>query len=717
MSLTWLPQQIEHTTEPVILPLDHHDARRSELTGAKAANLARARTAGLPALPGFVVTTWATPLLDPDHPSCEHVEAQIESAWRDLSLHGDLPLVVRSSSTVEDTGVTSMAGVFTSVVDVRGWDAFVEAMHAVIRSGSEVPGLERAPMGVLVQPLLRPAFGGVLFGADPVTGRTDRLVVAAVSGGPDRLVSGEVDGAQYLLTGRGRIIQADRPLPGFTKAHTRSLAELSARVAAEYGGPQDIEWAIDTDGTLRLLQARPITTLYPPDPGKGPVLGPGPVAETFPEALSPLEQDLWVPAMRTGIVEALNLSSTASARALRRSPVVAVVGGRVAADLDLLGARKVKRSILRKLDPRPSARRLGAAWRVGRLRAALTGLSSDLVDEIDDHLLTVPPLDALADAQLVGLIERVRETLAVAHGHEVLAGLIGSQDHAPATTGASAALAALAAGRAAGHDDARIVTETPVVLALVPPRIAAAPALPQGAIAPPPPSGEVPDDAALLREALRLRVRWLQELSARAAYELGARLASRGLLHAPESVRWLNFDELANLVHAPTAPRSLGGTIVERADADEAAPLPVAFRLTEDGRPAPVADGVPSGARGAGGGRGTGPVHQGPGTPPAGSVLVVRTLDPNLAPVLPHLGGLIAETGSILSHLAILAREFGVPTVVGVPEALRKYPHGTVVLVDGSAGEITIVRAAGEAEAESTTGDAEDASPSAGAAA
>ena len=63
MSLTWLPQQIEHTTEPVILPLDHHDARRAELTGAKAANLARARTAGLPALPGFVVTTWATPLV------------------------------------------------------------------------------------------------------------------------------------------------------------------------------------------------------------------------------------------------------------------------------------------------------------------------------------------------------------------------------------------------------------------------------------------------------------------------------------------------------------------------------------------------------------------------------------------------------------------------------------------------------------------------------
>jgi pyruvate,water dikinase len=725
---TWLPQSIEHHTDPVdpvILSLDHHDARQPGLTGAKAANLARARTAGLPALPGFVVTTRATPFLDPDEPSCEHLEAQVEAAWTELSLHGDLPLVVRSSSTVEDTGVTSMAGVFTSVVDVRGWDAFVEAMQVVIRSGSEVPGLERAPMGVLVQPLLRPAFGGVLFGADPVTGRTDRLVIAAVAGGPDRLVSGEVDGAQYLLTARGRIIQADRPLPGFTKAHARSLAELAARVAAEYGGPQDIEWAIDVDGTLRLLQARPITTLFPADPGKGPVLGPGPVAETFPEALSPLEEDLWVPALRTGIVEALQLSSTASARALRRSPVVAVVGGRVAADLDLLGARKVKRSILRKLDPRPSARRLGAAWRVGRLRAALTSLSGDLVDEIDEHLLSVPPLDELADAQLLGLIDRVRGALAVAHGHEILAGLIGSQDHAPTTTGASAALAALAAGRAAGHDDARIVAETPVVLALVPPSVAAAPALPPGAVAPPPPKDEVPDDAALLREALRLRVRWLHELSGRAAHELGRRLADRGLLPRTDAVRWLRFDELVELVHAPSAPRSLGGLIAERSEAEPAAPLPAAFRLTEDGRAAPVADSAAAGARGAGGGRGTGSVHQGPGTPPSGAVLVVRTLDPNLAPVLPHLGGLVAETGSILSHLAILAREFGVPTVVGVPDALRKYPHGTVVLVDGTAGEVTIVQTAEEARSSSSgagaavsnPGDAEEASPSAGAAA
>jgi pyruvate,water dikinase len=69
-------------------------------------------------------------------------------------------------------------------------------------------------------------------------------------------------------------------------------------------------------------------------------------------------------------------------------------------------------------------------------------------------------------------------------------------------------------------------------------------------------------------------------------------------------------------------------------------------------------------------------------------VLVVRTLDPSLASVLPRLAGLVAETGSVLAHLAILAREAGVPTVVGAAGALDRYEPGTVVRVDGDTGEI-----------------------------
>jgi phosphohistidine swiveling domain-containing protein len=86
-----------------------------------------------------------------------------------------------------------------------------------------------------------------------------------------------------------------------------------------------------------------------------------------------------------------------------------------------------------------------------------------------------------------------------------------------------------------------------------------------------------------------------------------------------------------------------------------------------------------------------GTVHDGVGRPPAGSVLVVRTLDPGLAPLLPGLAGLVAETGSVLSHLAILAREFGVATAVGIEGATAKFPPGTTVAVDGTTGDVSVV--------------------------
>jgi phosphohistidine swiveling domain-containing protein len=92
---------------------------------------------------------------------------------------------------------------------------------------------------------------------------------------------------------------------------------------------------------------------------------------------------------------------------------------------------------------------------------------------------------------------------------------------------------------------------------------------------------------------------------------------------------------------------------------------------------------------GAGGGRRAGAVyHEGNGTVPSGSVLIVRYLEPHLASVLPGLAGVVAENGSPLSHLAILAREFGVPVVVGVEDALERFAEGTVVVVDGATGEV-----------------------------
>ena len=79
------------------------------------------------------------------------------------------------------------------------------------------------------------------------------------------------------------------------------------------------------------------------------------------------------------------------------------------------------------------------------------------------------------------------------------------------------------------------------------------------------------------------------------------------------------------------------------------------------------------------------------GSPTEATILVTRHLEPQLAPVLGGLVGLVSETGSALSHLAILARELGLPTVAGVADALRRFPPGTRLLVDGSTGEIEVL--------------------------
>ena len=432
-----------------------------------------------------------------------------------------------------------------------------------------------------------------------------------------------------------------------------------------------------------LLQSRPITALGDETRATGPVLGPGPVAETFGVPLRALEEDLWVAPLRDGLHEALTIVGTSSSRRLRESPIVVTVGGRVAADLDLLGVTRRRRALLSHLDPRPPARRLKAAWRVGRLKVALPALADDLVVDVDADLRSLPDMGALAPGELLRLLRRSHRTLVALHGYEVLAGLLLPEDD-DRPTAASAALRVLAEERHRTSADEELVAQHPVLLSVVPPSIGGTLRLPpppaSPPVTPPPTGGE-----AAVREALRLRIRWVHEVTARAALQLGTVLVERGTLTSAAAVANLRLDELSALVEA-------GGSLAARPSRgpEPGRRPPAAFRLTDDGVVVPVATDGDDGGRGAGGGRRTGPVHIGTDEPPSpGDVLVVRTLDPGLAGVLPGLGGLVAETGSVLSHLAILAREYGVPTVVGLAGAADRFAAGTWVLVDGSTGEVS----------------------------
>jgi pyruvate,water dikinase len=479
------------------------------------------------------------------------------------------------------------------------------------------------------------------------------------------------------------------------------LAALARDATAAFGSPQDIEWAL-IDDEIVVLQSRPITALEEPAVGHGPVFGPGPLAETFPAPLARLEQELWLDPLRDALREVLSLTGAAPRRRIATSPLVVTVDGRVAADLELFGDHDAARprSFLARLDPRPPTRRVRVAWRVGRLRASLPALVRDVIRDVDRQLSEVPSPTTLSDSDLLTLLGRGRQALVAVYGHEMLIGQLLANDTA-GLTAAGAAMRVLAEQRDADLTDEVLIARYPVLLALVPPAIGTAPELPTASRFAPQ-NTDAGDEAAVLREAARLRARWLQELTGRAALELGRRLHDRHLLAAERAVRRLGFDQLRRLALGITAIEAVPDTVLD------GTPLPARFRLSEAGRPVAVrsanAGSLDARGRGAGGGRNRGVVRPADTLPATGAVLVVRTLDPGLAPRLPGLHGLIAETGSSLSHLAILARELGIPTVVGVSDAIGRFPPGTDLVVDGASGEIEVA-AAGNGAHSSDRGD------------
>ena len=688
------------TRRPTVVGLDEPAAEAVALVGAKAAALARSSRAGLPVLPGFVLTTaFDATMLDQDAMNADITSAH--EAWQALTDDGRRALVVRSSATKEDTESSSMAGVFVSRLDVRGWEAFVDAVGAVLASSDAVAAeADDVEMAVLVQPFLVPAWGGVLFGVDPVSERHDRMVVSAVAGGPDRLVSGEVDGWTATLTRKGKVITADAG-DGPGAAELRELAAVAVRLERLAGRPQDIEWAIETTGTLWLLQSRPITTLH--GPVDGPLYGPGPLAETFPVALAPLEEDLWLDPLRDGLRHALRLLGGSSRASVDRAPLVISVGGRPAVDLVLLGADPRRRSRWRLLDPRPGFRRLAAAWRVGRLTSALPDLADDLMAEIDDDLLAVPALDDLAEVDLLQILHNTPPALRALHGYEALAGAVLHADESVgAATLALDVVRATSRRNGDGHAGEDVLAASPIALALIPPRIPPTRELPTIDARPGGPVTRAEHEPTLegvTREALRMRLRWVQELSGRAAAALARRLVADGVLDDLESIRYLREAELRSLVRSrrPFRPG-------ERPDALRRTELPSVFRLAADGTPisvdTPSGDGTP-----VGGGRGRGVVRLDLADVEPGSVLVVRSLDPRLAGVIPQLAGLVAETGGPLSHLAILAREHGVATVVAKSGAVAALHDGDLVEVDGNSGtvEVLVTAADGRSPQEATS--------------
>lgn len=273
-----------------ILNMDQADD--IERAGGKAAALARLAQAGFD-VPPFVV-------VEPDafNARSMSVNAKRELLGK-LEAIGSGPYAARSSAREEDGSDHSHAGQFLSVLNLspeelsaactRVWKSGIEGSVADYRASQGLDGRGDAP-AVIVQQMVDARCAGVVFTADPVNGRRDRIVISAIAGLGDALVGGEEDGQTYILD-RSESIVIEGPDDGVLNADDlAALHQLAIKVEETTGSAQDIEWAFEGP-RLFLLQARPITTVLRPVPATDDHLSlfdNSNIVESYPGLVSPL---------------------------------------------------------------------------------------------------------------------------------------------------------------------------------------------------------------------------------------------------------------------------------------------------------------------------------------------------------------------------------------------------------------------------------------------
>jgi pyruvate,water dikinase len=184
----------------------------------------------------------------------------------------------------------------------------------------------------------------------------------------------------------------------------------------------------------------------------------------------------------------------------------------------------------------------------------------------------------------------------------------------------------------------------------------------------------------------------------RAVLEAGRRLAEAGVLREADDVLHLRLEELESLGDPATLPpadaeRIRAAVRARSARRAELAGVPlIAPSVLFPGRVA-GGDALVTGT-GASGGRATGPVRvireaAGFGRLRSGEVLVCPYTNPSWTPLFQRAAAVVVDTGGIGSHAAIVAREYGIPAVMGTATGTSVLADGQIVTVDGDTGRVT----------------------------
>jgi phosphohistidine swiveling domain-containing protein len=284
------------------------DAGDEHLFGGKAAGLAALIRGGVPTPAGVVIDTRAFDahlarcglgdaaaalMADLAHMPPQALEAR-SSALRARMLHEPIDaalaaalhahlerrrpgvrLAVRSSAVGEDAPDASFAGQFDSVLDVDTPAALEHAVRQVWASAYGARALRYgqyrqvrpASMAVIVQEQVDAMCSGVLFTRDPSRPQDEHLLTEYCAGLGDRLVLGALTPAHARIAREGLHIEVEHPGDDGLELDPRAMAtvvELARHALAlerKLGHALDIEWSIARDGTLMLLQCRPMTAV------------------------------------------------------------------------------------------------------------------------------------------------------------------------------------------------------------------------------------------------------------------------------------------------------------------------------------------------------------------------------------------------------------------------------------------------------------------------
>lgn len=248
-----------------LVRLSEIDSSMIDLVGGKAAGLGEMIRAGERVPDGFCLTVES-------YQSRDLPENELIDAYGSL---GGGRVAVRSSATAEDLPDASFAGQQDTYLNVEGADLLIDAVRRCwdsLHSARAVAyraaaGIDDAAMAVVVQRMIDPAVAGVMFTTNPITGCRTEMVVDAAPGLGTAIVEGTVIPDHYVLNQHTPAVP--NPDGCLDQELLEQLRDAGLRLQRHFDSPQDVEWAIDADGTLWLLQSRPITTLFPQPPDTG----------------------------------------------------------------------------------------------------------------------------------------------------------------------------------------------------------------------------------------------------------------------------------------------------------------------------------------------------------------------------------------------------------------------------------------------------------------